>query len=64
MPVNRISEAYLLRQCKAKVEIYQGFRRKIDKERLMQDEIFTINTGDACENFQIFAGDNNHVRIR
>jgi hypothetical protein len=24
----------------------------------------TISTGDACENFQIFADDNSHVRIR
>lgn len=23
-----------------------------------------ISTGDACEHFQIFAVDNNHVRIR
>lgn len=64
MPVNRISEACLLRQCKARGEIDQGFRRKMEKERPVQDEILTISIGDACENFQIFAGDNHHVRIR
>jgi hypothetical protein len=36
----------------------------MEKARLLQDEILTVSTCDACENFQIFAGDNNHVRIR
>ena len=34
------------------------------KERPVLDEMLTIITYGACENFQIFAGDNNHVRIR
>jgi hypothetical protein len=54
----------LLRQCKEKCEIivYQGFRRNMGKERLVQDEILTISTGYTCERF--IAADNNPVRIR
>ena len=44
--------------------MYKGFRQKMDKGRPAQDEILTISTSDASENFQIFAGDNNHVHIR
>jgi hypothetical protein len=36
----------------------------MDKEWPVLDEMLTISTHGACENFQIFAVDNNHVRIR
>jgi hypothetical protein len=42
MPVNRISETAVLKQCKVMGELCLGLRRKTRKEQSIQDEILTI----------------------